>query len=97
MLLISFLASKVNTSTRPVVLGESSHAMRTAVHGYCEEAASLVSHDEYQSAGKFSVSQYCCSTATILNKVVSVALIDASNFYLLSEIFKFISNISESI
>jgi hypothetical protein len=96
-LFLSFLVGMVNASTMPIGSGESSHAMQSASHSHCEEAATPTSHDESQPVGKLSVSHYCCSAIAVLNNPVTFAVNESSDVYLLGESSKSISNISESI
>jgi hypothetical protein len=97
-LFLSFLVGMVNASTMPVFsLGESSQATQAASHSHCEEVVAPNSHDESQPIGKLSVSHYCCSSIAVLNDPIDFALNESSDVFLLGEIPKSISNITESI
>ncbi len=97
MLFLSFLVGMVNATTMSFLSGEPSQVVQFASHSHCEDVAARASHDESQSTGKLSVSHYCCSAVAVLNNPISFVPLGISTFYLLGEISKPISNITESI
>jgi len=97
MLFLSFLVGMVNASTMPISLGESSHAIQSASHSHCEEAATPASHDDSQQTVKLSLSHYCCASIAVLHDPLHFVFNHSSDFYLLGDTPKVISNITESI
>lgn len=97
MLLLSFLAGMVNAATMPIISGKTTHVTEPSVHSHCDEVVTTASQDDSDSVGKLNVSHYCCSAIAVLGSPLSFSLLEASDFHLLGEISKPISNITESI
>ena len=96
-LFLSFLVGMVNASTMPIASIETSHAMQSASHSHCEEAVTPVSYDDSQQTVKLSLSHYCCASIAVLHDPLHFVFNRSSDFYLLGDSPKVISNIAESI
>ena len=97
MLFLSFLVGMVNASEMPVVSATSSNASQSAAHSHCDEAINTANEEDSATAGKLSLAHYCCSALAVLGEPIAFISLGSPSFYLLGEISKPTSNITESI
>lgn len=96
-LCLSFLVGIVNASTMPISSSGPIHDAQASTHSHCEQAASANSHADTQPAGKLSISHYCCSVIAVLGGSISFEALLSPSFFMIGEIARPISNITEAL